>query len=103
VLGAWPEAIAEGSVGDGQEIINPRAAPYRFTVVMIEPPVVVMRFDLGARQRQLRRSRPDDRDAAAEPIGPLRHPTAGRGDVALVRARGGSGADTRHARHARTW
>jgi hypothetical protein len=48
VLEAWPEAIAEGSVGDGKEIIVPRAAPYRFTIVMIEPTVVVMRFDLGA-------------------------------------------------------
>ena len=48
VLDAWPEAIAEGSVGDGKETIEPRAAPYRFTVVMIEPTVVVMRFDLGA-------------------------------------------------------
>ena len=48
VLPAWPEAIAEGSVSDGKEIIEPRAAPYRFTIVMIEPTVVVMRFDLGA-------------------------------------------------------
>ena len=48
VLDAWPEAIAEGTVGDGNETIEPRAAPYRFTVVMIEPTVVVMRFDLGA-------------------------------------------------------
>lgn len=48
VLDAWPEAIAEGSVGDGNEIIEPRAAPYRFTIVMLDPMVVVMRFDLGA-------------------------------------------------------
>jgi hypothetical protein len=48
VLDAWPEAIAEGSVGDGNEIIEPRATPYRFTIVMLEPLVVVMRFDLGA-------------------------------------------------------
>lgn len=48
VLDAWPEAIGEGSVGDGREIIEPRAAPYRFTVVMIQPTVVVMCFDLGA-------------------------------------------------------
>lgn len=48
VLAAWPEAIAEGSVGTGREIIEPRAAPYRFTIVMIAPMVVVMRFDLGA-------------------------------------------------------
>lgn len=48
VLAGWPEALAEGSVGTGSEIIEPRAAPYRFTVVMIVPMVVVMRFDLGA-------------------------------------------------------
>jgi hypothetical protein len=48
VLDDWPTAIGEGSVGDGSQIITPRAAPYRFTVVMIEPTVVVMRFDLGA-------------------------------------------------------
>jgi len=48
VLDGWPQAIGEGSVGDGDEIITPRAAPYRFTVVMIEPTVVIMRFDLGA-------------------------------------------------------
>src|SRR5262249_21618609 len=48
VLDAWPEAIAEGTVSDGHETINPRAAPYRLTVVMIQPTVVVMRFDLGA-------------------------------------------------------
>jgi hypothetical protein len=48
VLGAWPEAIGEGSVGDGSEIIEPRACPYHFTLVMLEPTVVVMRFDLGA-------------------------------------------------------
>lgn len=48
VLDAWPEAIAEGGVADGTELIEPRAAPYRFTIVMLEPMVVVMRFDLGA-------------------------------------------------------
>ena len=48
ILDAWPAAIAEGSVGDGNEIIEPRAAPHRFTVVMLDPIVVVMRFDLGA-------------------------------------------------------
>ncbi len=48
VLDAWPEALGEGSVGDGEGIIEPRAAPYRFTVVMIQPTVVIMRFDLGA-------------------------------------------------------
>ena len=47
-LAAHAEAIAEGSVGTGREIIEPRAIPYRFTVVMIEPTVIVMRFDLGA-------------------------------------------------------
>jgi hypothetical protein len=48
VLDGWPEAIGEGTVYDGRETITPRAAPYRFTVVMIEPMVIVMRFDLGA-------------------------------------------------------
>lgn len=48
VLDAWPEAIAEGSVSDGTEVIEPRAAPYRFTIVMLQPTVIVMRFDLGA-------------------------------------------------------
>ncbi|MEO7974093.1 MAG: hypothetical protein ABIU84_10960 [Thermoanaerobaculia bacterium] len=44
----WPEAIGEGSVGDGNEIIEPRATPYRFTIVMLEPTVIAMHFDLGA-------------------------------------------------------
>jgi hypothetical protein len=48
VLDAWPEALAEGTVIDDDGIIEPRAAPYRFTVVMIQPTVVIMRFDLGA-------------------------------------------------------
>lgn len=48
ILDAWPEAIGEGSVGDGSETIEPRAAPHRFTIVMLDPMVVVMRFDLGA-------------------------------------------------------
>jgi hypothetical protein len=48
VLDAWPEAIGEGTVIDDNGIIKPRAAPYRFTIVMIQPTVVVMRFDLGA-------------------------------------------------------
>lgn len=48
-LTRWPVALGEGSIYDGSgETIEPRAAPYRFTVVMIEPTVVVMRFDLGA-------------------------------------------------------
>jgi hypothetical protein len=48
VLDAWPKAIAEGTVSDGRETIEPRAAPYRFTIVMLDPMVIVMRFDLGA-------------------------------------------------------
>ena len=48
ILDTWPEAIGEGSVSDGKETIDPRAAPYRFTIVMLQPTVVVMRFDLGA-------------------------------------------------------
>lgn len=47
-LARWPEALGEGSVFDGSETIEPRATPYRFTLVMLEPTVVVMRFDLGA-------------------------------------------------------
>jgi hypothetical protein len=48
VLDTWPQALAAGTVIDEDGIITPRAAPYRFTVVMIQPTVVVMRFDLGA-------------------------------------------------------
>ena len=48
VLDAWPEALGEGTVIDDDGIITPRAAPYRFTVVMVQPTVVIMRFDLGA-------------------------------------------------------
>lgn len=45
----WPHAFGEGSVGGADvDVIEPRAAPYRFTIVMIEPTVVVMRYDLGA-------------------------------------------------------
>ena len=48
-LERWPEAIGAGSVGgEGPGTIEPRALPYRLTVVMIEPTVIVMRFDLGA-------------------------------------------------------
>ena len=48
-LERWPAAIGEGSVGgEGPGTIEPRALPYRLTVVMIEPTVVVMRFDLGS-------------------------------------------------------
>jgi hypothetical protein len=48
VLDAWPEALAGGTIIDDDGIITPRAAPYRFTIVMIQPTVIVMRFDLGA-------------------------------------------------------
>jgi len=37
-----------GGAGGEGGVISPRALPYRFTVVMIEPTVVVMNFDLGA-------------------------------------------------------
>jgi hypothetical protein len=48
-LARWPEAFGEGSAWDGSgEPTTPRAVPYRFTIVMLEPTVVVMRFDLGA-------------------------------------------------------
>jgi len=42
------KSIGAGSVGDGSGVIEPRALPYHMTVVMIEPTVVVMNFDLGA-------------------------------------------------------
>src|SRR5262249_55936842 len=42
------KSIGAGSVGDGSGIIEPRALPYHMTVVMIEPTVIVMNFDLGA-------------------------------------------------------
>jgi hypothetical protein len=48
IYDAWPEAIGEGTIIDGSETIEPRAVPYRFTIVMLQPMVVVMRFDLGA-------------------------------------------------------
>ncbi len=48
VLDTWPKAIAEGSFSDGRETIEARAAPYRFTIAMLDPMVIVMRFDLGA-------------------------------------------------------
>jgi len=49
VLEKYPEAIGAGSVGgEGPGTIEPRALPYRLTVVMIEPTIIVMRFDLGA-------------------------------------------------------
>jgi hypothetical protein len=41
-------AGAIGGAGGKDGIIEPRALPYRMTVVMIEPTVVVMNFDLGA-------------------------------------------------------
>jgi hypothetical protein len=40
--------IGAGSVGNGGGIIEPRALPYHMTVVMIEPTVIVVNFDLGA-------------------------------------------------------
>jgi hypothetical protein len=43
-----PVAKGAGSIGDDSGIIVPRALPYHFTVVMIEPTVVIMNFDLGA-------------------------------------------------------
>jgi hypothetical protein len=41
-------AIGSGSVSDGTVTIEPKALPYRLTVVMLEPTVIVMNFDLGA-------------------------------------------------------
>ena len=41
-------SIGAGSIADGSGIIEPRALPYHMTVVMIEPTVIVMNFDLGA-------------------------------------------------------
>jgi hypothetical protein len=51
ILAKAPRSRGAGDVGGaGGEggIISPRALPYHFTVVMIEPTVVVMNFDLGA-------------------------------------------------------
>ena len=42
------KSIGAGSIADGGGIIEPRALPYHMTVVMIEPTVIVMNFDLGA-------------------------------------------------------
>ena len=43
-----PSAKGAGSIADDSGIITPRALPYHFTIVMLEPTVVVMNFDLGA-------------------------------------------------------
>jgi hypothetical protein len=40
--------LGSGSVADGSGVIEPRALPYHMTVVMIEPTIIVMNFDLGA-------------------------------------------------------
>jgi len=51
MLAKAPRSKGAGDIGGaGGEggIISPRALPYRFTVVMIEPTIVVMNFDLGA-------------------------------------------------------
>jgi hypothetical protein len=42
------KSIGAGSVGGDTGILEPRALPYHMTVVMIEPTVIVMNFDLGA-------------------------------------------------------
>jgi hypothetical protein len=42
------KSIGAGTIADGSGIIEPRALPYHMTVVMIEPAVIVMNFDLGA-------------------------------------------------------
>ena len=42
------KAIAAGSIGGEGGIIEPKALPYHMTVVMIEPTVIVMNYDLGA-------------------------------------------------------
>ncbi len=47
-MAAAAKALGAGSVYDGQEVLEPKALPYHLTVVMIEPTVVVMSFDLGA-------------------------------------------------------
>jgi hypothetical protein len=54
-VGALAHAPPAGGAGSayvgGNEVIQTRALPYRFTVVMIEPTVVVMNFDLVALTR----------------------------------------------------
>jgi hypothetical protein len=44
--------LGSGSVADDSGVIEPRALPYHMTVVMIEPTVIVMNFDLGALVRE---------------------------------------------------
>jgi hypothetical protein len=49
VLAGAAKSKGAGDVGgEGGGIISPRALPYHFTVVMIEPTVMVLNFDLGA-------------------------------------------------------
>ena len=48
VLAGASASKGAGDVGGDGGIITPRARPYHFTVVMIEPTVIVMNFDLGA-------------------------------------------------------
>lgn len=48
VLAQWPDSKTAGSVGGATGTIETRTSPYVFTVVMLEPTIVLMRFDLGA-------------------------------------------------------
>jgi hypothetical protein len=41
-------SIGSRSISDGSGIIEPGALPYHMSVVMIEPTVIAMNFDLGA-------------------------------------------------------
>ena len=51
-LAAAPAGQGAGSVAtESGQVVQPRAFPYRFTIVMLEPTVVVMNFDLVALTR----------------------------------------------------
>lgn len=47
-MGNAARSIGAGTIGVEGGTIEPRAIPYHLTVVMIEPTIVVMNFDLGA-------------------------------------------------------
>ena len=47
ILATWPESRRSGTTFDGTRSIRARVAPYDFTIVALQPTIVVMRFDLG--------------------------------------------------------
>lgn len=44
----WPATQEAGTSSDGDRTYEPRRPPSTFTIVMIQPTVVVMSYDLGA-------------------------------------------------------